>query len=235
MLVAPTGFHLGDYFTDERKANGNIGKYITAALLKTGTHTVTAITRTNSQSNFSEGVSSKSIDYSKPETLVDALKGQDALIITLSGGAPKGTEEQLIRAAGEASVPWILPSDFTPDTANKVLTKGVPVFEARVAIHKVIEDLGKSSYISFVTGFWYEYCLAMPMAFGFDFAEKAATLFDEGETDVSFSTLPQVGRAVAALLSLPVEAEGAKDAPCLEALRIKWCTSTPSPSARWIC
>ena len=124
MLVAPAGFHLGDICTDDRKANGNVGKHITEALLKTGTHTVTAVTRSNSQRNFPEGVSSKSIDYSKPETLVDALKGQDALIITLSGGALKGTEEQLIIAAGEASVPWILPSDFTPDTANEGVDQG---------------------------------------------------------------------------------------------------------------
>jgi hypothetical protein len=41
--------------------------------------------------------------------------------------------------------------------------------------------------------------------YGFDIANRAATLFDEGETPVSLSTWPQIGRAVAALLSLPLE------------------------------
>jgi hypothetical protein len=142
---------------------------------------------------------------------VSALQGQDALVITLSGAVPKGTEEKLITAAGDAGVRWILPSDFAPDTSNHVLTEGVPVFEARVAIRKAIHDQGKSAYISFVTGFWYEYCLAMPAAFGFDFAKRAVTLFDAGEAKVSLSTWPQIGRAVATLLSLPIHATG-KDA-----------------------
>lgn len=44
----------------------------------------------------------------------------------------------------------------------------------------------------------------MPESFGIDFANRTATFFDEGETKISVSTLPQVGRAVAALLSLPI-------------------------------
>ena len=204
------------------QAGGNVGKFITEALLKTGKHTITAITRADSESKLPEGVIVKKVDYNKPDTLVEAFRGQDALIITLSGGAPQGTEVALINAAGEACVPWILPSDFTPDTANEALAKDVFVFQARVAIRKAIEDLGKSSYISVVTGFWYEYCLAMPAAFGFDFAKQAVTFFDEGDTKVSLSTWPLIGRAVAALLSLPIEAqEGADKGACLEDFRNK--------------
>ncbi len=73
-----------------------------------------------------------------------------------------------------------------------------------MAIRKAITDLGKSSYISVITGFWYEYTLAMSAAFGIDFANRRATFFDDGKTKISVSTLPQVGRAVAALLSLPI-------------------------------
>lgn len=43
------------------------------------------------------------------------------------------------------------------------------------------------------------------ICYGFDIANRAATLFDEGETPISLSTWPQIGRAVAALLSLPLE------------------------------
>lgn len=63
---------------------------------------------------------------------------------------------------------------------------------AAVAIRKAIADLGKGSYISVITGFWYEYTLAMPASFGIDFANRTATFFDEGETKISVSTLPQV-------------------------------------------
>ena len=83
-------------------------------------------------------------------------------------------------------------------------------------IRKYVADLGKSSYIVMSTGFWYEWSLAIPPAFGFDFANRKVTFFDEGETKISTSTWPQVGRAVAALLSLPVKSEGAKRQACLE-------------------
>ena len=104
---------------------------MTEALLKTGKHTVTAITRVDSQSKFPEGVVSKKIDYSKPETLVEALKGQDALVITLSGHTPKEAEKQLIDAAGEAGVAWILPNEWSPDTANKAMVKDVFLFQPK--------------------------------------------------------------------------------------------------------
>lgn len=78
------------------------------ALLKTGKHTITAITRHNSKNTLPEGILSKKVDYEKLETLVEALRGQDALVITLSGHAPiQETEEKLVKAAGEAGVPWM--------------------------------------------------------------------------------------------------------------------------------
>ena len=61
-----------------------------------------------------------------------------------------------------------------------------------VATRKLIEEIGKSSYIAVVTGFWYEYSLAMPANYGFNFANRTVILFDEGETKISTSTQPQV-------------------------------------------
>lgn len=104
---------------------------MTEALLKTGKHTITAITRVDSQNKLPEGVISKKVDYNKPESLVEALKGQDALVITLSGHTPKEIENQLINAAGEAGVAWILPNEWSPDTANEAMVKDVFVFESK--------------------------------------------------------------------------------------------------------
>lgn len=83
---------------------------MTEALLKTGNHTVTAITRIDSTSELPAGVITKRVDYSRPETLVEALRGQNALVITLSGFTPKETDMLLVNAAGEAGVKWILPN-----------------------------------------------------------------------------------------------------------------------------
>ena len=104
---------------------------MTKSLLKTGKHTITAITRVNSQSKLPEGVISKTVDYNKPETLVEALRGQDVLVITLSGYTPKETEMQLINAAGDAGVAWILPNEWSPDTTNEAMVKDVFVFQPK--------------------------------------------------------------------------------------------------------
>lgn len=104
---------------------------MTEALLRTEKHTVTALARAGSQNKLPEGVIEKTIDYSKPETIVEALKGQDALVITLGGRAPHDIDLQLINAADEAGVPWILPNEWAPDTANEALVKDVVIFQPK--------------------------------------------------------------------------------------------------------
>ena len=63
-----------------------------------------------------------------------------------------------------------------------------------------ITDLGQSSYVSVVTGFWYEWSLAMPAAFGIDFTHRRVILFDDGKTKISISTWPQVRLQMLAIL-----------------------------------
>lgn len=101
------------------------------ALLKKSKHVITAITRVDSQNKLPEGVIVKKVDYNKLDTLIEALRGQDALVITLSGGAPKESQTQLINAAGTAGVQWILPNEWSPDTANEAIVKDVFVFQPK--------------------------------------------------------------------------------------------------------
>jgi hypothetical protein len=88
-----------------------------------------------------------------------------------------------------------------------------------VYTRKAITDVGKSSYIPVCTGFWYEYTLANPAAFGIDLLERSVTFFDEGDTKISVSTWPQIGRAIVALLSLPIKSEASDKGPCLESFK----------------
>ncbi|KAJ3055735.1 hypothetical protein HK097_009476 [Rhizophlyctis rosea] len=185
-------------------ASGNVGSYITSSLLSTSKFTLTALTRADSTATFPASVQVAKIDYTKPETVVQALKGQEALIITL-GVQAGDAESKLVKAAGEAGVKFILNNEWCPDSENVGLGRDVPLFQHRGATRKEIAELGKSSYISVGTGFWYEWSLAIPDAFGFDIQNRKVTFFDDGETKISTSTWPQVGRAVASLLSLPLQ------------------------------
>jgi len=201
------------------QAGGNSGTFMTAELLKTGKHTVTAITRKDSQIKFPEDVVVRKVDYSHPPSIVEALKGQDAFILAIAGMAPQDLEFQLIQAASDAGVPWILPNEWSRDSDDEWLCKTFPPFGHKKVVRDKIASLPTCSYISVATGFWYEWSLSMPEAWGFDFAKKTVTFFDEGETKTCTSTWPQVGRAVAALLSLPIQPEAGDDERCLEHFR----------------
>jgi hypothetical protein len=96
------------------------------------------------------------------------------------------------------------------------LSKDVVGFGESWKARQKIKDLGKSSYVAVVCGFWYEWSLSIPAAFGIDALKKEATLFDEGEVKMTISTWPQVGRAVAALLSLPIKPEDGDSERSLE-------------------
>lgn len=61
-----------------------------------------------------------------------------------------------------------------------------------VALRKAISELGQSHYISLATGFWYEWSLAIPAAYGIDLLNHTATFFDDGDAKITTSTWPQV-------------------------------------------
>lgn len=177
------------------------------ALLKTGKHTVSAITRAGSSSKLPGGVQVKSVDYEDPATLVEALQGQDALIITMAATAPAEIQLKLIQAAAEANVPWVLPNYWGSDAASEFV-KQIPGGDKHKASIDLITKLGKSSYVAVVTGFWYEWSLPFPEGFGFDMEKREVALYGDGSAIQNTSTFPQVGRAVASLLSRPIHADG---------------------------
>ena len=185
------------------------------SLLESGRFNITAITRPESTSELPPIIKVAKASNDDHNALVSALRGQDVLLITLSVTAPPDTEGKLIRAAAEAGVPWVMPNHWGCDIPEDVV-KDVPGFGKVGQAHKDIAAAGVSSFLSLATGFWYEWSLAIPPSFGFDFPSKTATFFDDGETAMSISTWPQVGRAVTALLSLPIKSEDGNTERCLE-------------------
>ena len=104
---------------------------MTKSLLETGKHTVTAITRHDSTTKLPEGVIPAKVDYSKPETIVEALKSQDAFIITLGVSATKDIDQMLVQAAADAGVPWILPNEWGPDNEDEGVRRDIPGFASK--------------------------------------------------------------------------------------------------------
>lgn len=177
-----------------------------------GKHKVTAITRSSSTATFPEGVTKRTVDYESQESLVDALRGQQFLIMTISTSAPQDTQQKLIAAAKEAGVQWIMPSEYGTDHTNRqdvgLDTKLGP---SALAIRQNIIDAGLN-FVAISCGIWYEYSLGGgETRFGFDLKKREVTFYDDGLTQVTTSTWAQCGRAVAALLSLPIRPEGTRE------------------------
>jgi hypothetical protein len=193
------------------------------AIVKLGKQKVTAITRAESTSEVPSGVEVKKVDYNDQTSLIEALKGHDALVITMAAAAPKEQEVKLIQAAAAAGVTWVLPNEFGLDSSNAELRKDCMFGDHKAANLKIIEQSGKSSWIGIVCGFWYEFSLSgTANCYGFDFPNKEVTFFDDGKTRINTSTWPQVGRAVANLLSLKVLQDDSNDkSPCLSQFREK--------------
>ncbi|CAG8395807.1 unnamed protein product [Penicillium salamii] len=193
-------------------ATGQIGTHFTRELQKANKFQITTIARPESKATYPEGIAVKKIDYKERSALVEALRGQDALIITLAGNAPPDQEEKLIEAADEADVAWIVPNEWGPDSDNQALAEDTIFGVAKQNTRRYIESLGKSSWSCLVCGFWYTFSLTGGSArFGFDFPSRTVTFYDDGKTKVNTSTLEQCGRALAQLLCLKVLPDDEKD------------------------
>lgn len=158
------------------------------------------------------------INYDDEATIVDALKGQQFLIITLAVTAPRDTESKLIRAAAKAGVPYVMPNAYGPDPVNdKMLSENLIGFHFQKSRGE-IQQLGVSSWVAFACGFWYEWSIfGSADCYGCDVKKREMTFFDDGEEKITTSTWDQCGRGLAAFLSLKVYPEDESDkAPAID-------------------
>ena len=189
-------------------AGGRSGSYMVEHLVKTGKHRVTAITRPASTSQMPAGLhATKHVNYDSRLSLVEALQGQDVLIITMSVMAPPESQTTLIDAAIEAGVRWIIPNEWGVDHTNAEVARDTIIGERIQGMreHILNKGDGKTAFIGVVCGFWYEFSLAgTSIRYGFDFEKKEVTFYDYGKVKMNTSSFPQLGRAIASLLSLKV-------------------------------
>ncbi|KAJ5803616.1 uncharacterized protein N7503_006066 [Penicillium pulvis] len=182
-------------------ATGRIGGAFAKALAETGKHNVTALVREDSKGTLPEGVDVIRVNYDDEVSIVNALKGQQFLAITLGVQAPSDLHAKIAAAAGKAGVTYVMPNTF-----------GYPVDSASATgpYDKLVVDRigdannGVSLAVPFCCGFWYEWSLATgEQWFGFTIKDRKVTFFDDGKRTVTVSTWDQCGRAFAALFSLP--------------------------------
>jgi tryptophan synthase beta chain len=116
--------------------------------------------------------------------------------------APRDTHSKLVQAADKAGIDYVMPNGYGLDIDDIKLGEDTMLGPVAKANRDEIERLGMK-WITVCCGFWYDYSLAGGDArFGFDFDKRSLTIYDDGNVKISTSTLSQVGRAVAKVLSL---------------------------------
>ena len=113
------------------------------------------------------------VDYDDNQALVSALKGQQFLIITLSVYVPGDLHGRIVKAAGEAGVPYVMPNIYGSDVQNPAVME--QSMNGRMCKERFADFEGvDTSWVVLVCGFWYEWSLALKKPFfGFDIADEA--------------------------------------------------------------
>ncbi|EGU81576.1 hypothetical protein FOXB_07921 [Fusarium oxysporum f. sp. conglutinans Fo5176] len=188
--------------------SGQLGKPTIDALVELGAHTITAIQRPEAASTFPVGITVKKGNLRDEAFLTEVLKGQDVLVLMPPLAQLVELQEPAIRAAANAGVPYILPSEFGPDPFAVQLVEENELLIAKKRIRDLIESLGVSSWISIAVGPWLDAGLNQGL-WGIEPKTRKATIWRGADAKVNTATISHTAEAVAAVLSLP-EAELAK-------------------------
>lgn len=101
---------------------------------------VTVLSRANSNAKFLSDVKVIRVDYSDKNALIKALVGQDVVISTIGGeGINTDFGINLVEAAIDADVKWLLPSEFGGDYDNPVI-ETIPVLASKPAVGKLLKE-----------------------------------------------------------------------------------------------
>ncbi|KAJ4165978.1 hypothetical protein NW765_007204 [Fusarium oxysporum] len=188
--------------------SGQLGKPTIDALVELGAHTITAIQRPEAASTFPVGITVKKGNLRDEAFLTEVLKGQDVLVLMPPLAQLVELQEPAIRAAANAGVPYILPSEFGPDPFAVQLVEENELLIAKKRIRDLIESIGVSSWISIAVGPWLDAGLNQGL-WGIEPKARKATMWRGADAKVNTATISHTAEAVAAVLSLP-EAELAK-------------------------
>jgi len=184
-------------------ADGRLGPVVLNALVSSG-FIVQVMKRQSSKShsNYPPGIQEIRVPDDFPEPALElALRGQDAIVITIPG-AETELQKKLANAAVRAGVQRFIPADFgSCDSDSENAQKLVPLYVEKWKLRKYLGTLAAEnksfSWTALVCGHFFDYD---PHFLHIDLKERKADFLDEGEVKSSASTLKRIGEATAKIL-----------------------------------
>lgn len=181
-------------------ANGKLGPSILQALLKPNTYKITILQRASSKSAYPSPINVVRIPDAFPTSdLINALRGQDVLIVAFASDAP--FQINLANAAAAAGVKRFIPADFgSCDSSSPRALELLPIYVTKQAVRQHLQKLTeRMSWTSLICGHFFDYGLKCGLL-QFDILNRRVKFFDSGEHRWSTSTLEDIGVAVVGIL-----------------------------------
>ncbi|EJD07548.1 NAD-binding protein [Fomitiporia mediterranea MF3/22] len=182
---------------------GNLGKFVVEELLSKKNSgvisSVILLTRNADERNelVAKGAKPVVIDYNSLPSIQSALSGVDVVISTLP---PVANQDDLAVGAKAAGVKLFVPSEFGNVTDG--FTEGV--WGKKDALKKKLREEIKLPYAAFYNGPFTDYIFqkgGVAEKSGFDFVNGKITIPGSGTTEISWTTLRDVARFVAHVLT----------------------------------
>ena len=183
-------------------ATGNVGKYVLPALLEDSSFNVTVLSRNNSNATFPSNAKVIKVDYSDTAALTKALTNQDVVVSTIGGeGLASNFGEILVQAAIDAKVKWIIPSEFGIDIEDP--SANIPLLGTKLGVVNLLKkNQSRIAYTLITTGGFLDWGFDNGFL-GFDIKNRTAVIYDDGKNFASGTTLPTIGKSVAAVIRNP--------------------------------
>jgi len=187
--------------------SGNVGTPVHKALVDSGKFEITVLSRKESKFTSSNpSVKVIKVDFTNHQELVETLKGNEAVVITIGLREVEATTKALIDASIDAGVKRIIPGEFGVDTHTQP-GQSQTIYSPH---HKIDEYLtGKSAagvieYTTINTGPFFNWGLIVPHhLLGFDIPNKKATLYNGGTLRWNTSNVETIGASVVSVFSTP--------------------------------
>jgi len=179
-------------------ASGTLGLHVLEALVNANFQ-VTVLTRSKKPGAYDANVKVIEVDFTSLESLTAALEGVDGLVSTV-GAAAIEAQTVLIDAACAARVKRFIPSEYGSVSTNPKV-EPFPLFAPMFKVKRHLQEkakLGQLTWTVLACGAFLEYLFSSPMFL--DYSNHKATLFDEGNNRISSTAMPNIGKAIVAIL-----------------------------------
>lgn len=180
---------------------GVLGSAILHQLVQAG-HDVIVLSRNASVKDLPTGVKAVQVDYSSVESIASALKGRDAVVVSITTEMVP-IQKTIIDGSIFAGVKRFIPSDFGSLNMDPKAS-WIPLYQPFIQIQDYLKqkaESGEIEYTFFAVGPFLEYVFGSPLFV--DCGQKTVQIFGNGDQRISTTSIAGIGKAIVGALSEP--------------------------------